>query len=131
MSDAAHTPDSKAKAQARAYAALGVLAFWGVVAGLTLGADYAMVDALLLAALLAAVPGLAMAQVPPISSEPAATSVTAATTTATRPRQLRVALNASANNAAPTSSTASLLAETTTAAKQIAPATAAMTKPGS
>jgi len=64
VSDAAHTPDSKAKAQARAYAALGVLAFWGVVAGLTLGADYAMVDALLLAALLAAVPGLAMAQVP-------------------------------------------------------------------
>jgi membrane protease YdiL (CAAX protease family) len=64
VSDAAPAPAPEAKAQARAYAGFGVLAFWGVVLGLTLGADYAMVDALLLAALLAAVPGLSMAQVP-------------------------------------------------------------------
>lgn len=53
-----------ARAQARNYAAIGVLAFWGVLLWLTVGAEYPVLDAVLLATLLAAVPGLAMAQVP-------------------------------------------------------------------
>ena len=50
-----------ARAQARNYAAIGVLAFWGVLLWLTVGAEYPVLDAVLLATLLAAVPGLAMA----------------------------------------------------------------------
>jgi len=59
-----HTPDSRARRLARAYAVAGVLAFWVVVLWLTLAADFAVLDAVLLAVLLAAVPGLSMAQVP-------------------------------------------------------------------
>ncbi len=59
-----HTPAPGAKRLARAYAAGGVLAFWAVLLWLSFVADLAVLDAVLLAVLLAAVPGLSMAQVP-------------------------------------------------------------------
>ena len=60
----AAAPPASARAEARRYVILGVGAFWALVWWLLRGPGYPVVDALLLAVLLAAVPAFSMAQVP-------------------------------------------------------------------
>lgn len=60
--------DPRARRLARALTWAGLGLFWVVLLALSVGAGYALVDAILLAVLLAAVPALAVAQVPLVGS---------------------------------------------------------------
>lgn len=59
--------EQRARRLARAYAAISVVGFWAVVLWLSFGEEVPVLDAVLLAVLLAAVPGLSAAQVPLIA----------------------------------------------------------------
>jgi membrane protease YdiL (CAAX protease family) len=61
-------PGSRPRSLVRAVAIAGVVAFWGVLVALAWSADMALLDAILLAVLLVAVPTMALAQVPLIGS---------------------------------------------------------------
>ena len=66
MREAAGT-EQRARRLARGYAAIGIVGFWAVVLWLSFGEEVPVLDAVLLAVLLAAVPGLSAAQVPLIA----------------------------------------------------------------